>query len=183
MFVSQLKYFQKITLSRFIESQIQECAFRHLGVPDMGKLRDRFEGQKYYNSLRSKILSEFAFEKLLGLGDFDWEKRKERSSQESTYIFNNKKISLITFSKGNLPLFRPEYLDSTVFIYTRSDLNVYISGLATKKEIVKHCITPLNHNPMNRDYMELAVFKSFPTFKSKLQLLSLLEEIETTDKI
>ena len=77
--LNQLTHFKRVNIPKYIESKIQMTALNHLNLTDMGKLRDRMEGQIYYSKLRTDIFSEFAFENLIGIRKFDWEKRSIKS--------------------------------------------------------------------------------------------------------
>ena len=56
LILNQLTYFKRVSVPKYIESKIQMTALKHLDLSDMGKLRDRMEGQLYYNKLRTDIL-------------------------------------------------------------------------------------------------------------------------------
>ena len=67
LILSQLTHFKRVNIPKYIESKIQTTALKHLDLSDMGKLRDRMEGQFYYTKLRTDIISEFAFENSIKL--------------------------------------------------------------------------------------------------------------------
>ena len=86
LILSQLTHFKRVNIPKYIESKIQATALKHLDLSDMGKLRDRMEGQVYYSKLRTDIFSEFAFENIIGIRNFDWEKRSVKSFKRKKYI-------------------------------------------------------------------------------------------------
>lgn len=130
--LSQLVYFKRINIPKYIEANIQLTALKHLELPDMGKLRDRMEGDLYYSRLRNDIFSEYAFENLIGLRKFDWDKRTKKNYVRKKYVFENKTLNLIVFSENSLPKFSAEHVSNCIFVYVNTDSRVLVSGLATK---------------------------------------------------
>jgi len=168
--IKQVKHFNRIVIPKSIEPLIQECAIKHLGVRDIGKLRDKYEGQRYFDILRKDIISEFAFEKYLNLGKFDWKKRIAKNYLRRIYTFNDESIELINFTINSYPRFDPSKIKNTVFVYIKPDYRVYISGLATKQLILKKSVPPLEYNPLNRELQEIREFDTFIPFSSVKQL-------------
>lgn len=134
--LNQLIYFKRVNVPKYIEAKIQTTALKHLSLPDMGKLRDRMEGQSYYNKLRVDIFSEYAFENIIGIRNFDWEKRSIKSYKRKKYIFEDKVLDIITFVNNSLPKLSSEHVQNCIFVYINThDNKVLVSGLATKKHI------------------------------------------------
>ncbi|WP_096427929.1 hypothetical protein [Labilibaculum antarcticum] len=133
--INQLVYFKRVNIPKYIEANIQLIALKHLDLADMGKLRDRVEGDLYYSSLRNDIFSEYAFENLIGLRKFDWDKRTKKNYSRKKYIFEDKMLNLIVFVGDSLPKFSADHVSNCIFVYVNTDSRVLVSGLATKSMI------------------------------------------------
>ncbi len=145
---------------------IQECAFAHLNVRDMGMLRDKFDGQRYFDTLREDIISEFAFEKYINLEKFDWQRREKKSYRRKYYEFNGVTIELVSFNIGTTPKINPSKIDNVVFVCVKPDLRVYISGLANKDLIISRSIPIKPYFPLNPGLQEIKEFTGFILFKN-----------------
>ncbi len=179
--IRQIQYFNKVFVPKFIEAKIQECAIEHLGVRDIGKLRDKFEGQRYYDSLRLDIISEFVFEKFLDLGDFEWDKRRIKNYQRNSYEFGIHQIKVVNFSVGSFPKLNPQAISNIVFTYIKPDLKCYISGIGTREIISNISESPLEYNPLNPELKEIRDFKKLVPFEDLnglLQALKLHHDLE-----
>lgn len=130
--LSHLDYFKRYSVPKYIESRIQMIALNHLNLTDMGKLRDRMEGQIYYDKLKLDLYSEFAFENLIGIRKFDWDKRIYKNYKRRNYVFNDKELELILFDNEKLPKINKEKILNSIFVYVDGNNRVLVSGLASK---------------------------------------------------
>lgn len=101
----------------------------------MGQLRDRMEGQAYYDRLKVDILAEYAFEKLIGLTKFDWKKREVKSYKRKQYLFNNTPLKLLAFSGQEYPKISIKHLSNFVLVYVNPEQRVYVSGVALRSDV------------------------------------------------
>jgi hypothetical protein len=170
-----IKFFMPISIPRILDSDVQQCAIEHLNVRDIGQLRDKYEGQRYYEKLRMDIFSEYAFEKALEFGDFDWDYRKNKYYSRCTYDFNNNKVNLIHFTSDSLPLVDFNIIQNAVFVYIKPDYKVYLSGVATKKILIENTRSSSIYNPFNKNLKEVSNFKNFLPFKNKEELIRAVE--------
>lgn len=168
-FLKQLKYFKKVNIPKYIDVRIQETALKHLELPDMGKLRDRMEGQLYYDKLKNDIFSEFAFEYIIGLRKFEFEKRDEKFYKRKHYNFGDKTLSIITFTEETFPKISVDHVDNCVFINVNPELFAYVSGLATKS-IIKQ-FSEMNGSKI----IEISNFKGLKNFDTIEELVGNLE--------
>lgn len=132
-FINQIHFFKRVSVPIYIELKIQAIALEHLGLPHMGKLKDRMEGQLYYDKLKIDLLAEFSFEKVIGMKDFDWVKRENKNHLRKHYSFYGKPLQIVTFIDNDLPKQNQISCNNVVFAYVNPDNRVYISGLATKR--------------------------------------------------
>ncbi len=167
--LNQLTHFKRVNIPKYIESKIQMTALNHLNLTDMGKLRDRMEGQIYYSKLRTDIFSEFAFENLIGIRKFDWEKRSIKSYKRKKYIFENKVLNIIPFTNENLPKISAEHVKNCIFVYVNVDNRVLLSGLATKSYINEIA------SKKNSKIIEISDFQNLIDFTSVEDLVYKME--------
>lgn len=167
--LSQLSYFKRINIPKYIEAKIQMTALKHLDLSDMGKLRDRMEGQLYYSKLKNDIFSEYAFENIIGLKNFDWEKRSIKNYERKKYIFGDKVLNIILFDNDSLPQISTENVTNYIFVNVNIDYRVLLSGLATKGHI--NDIIAKNKSKI----IEITDFKNLIEFSSIDELILKME--------
>lgn len=167
--LKQLTYFNRVNVPKYIESKIQMTALNHLDLSDMGKLRDRMEGQSYYNKLKTDIVAEFAFESIIGIRNFDWEKRNIKSFERKKYIFENKELNIILFENENFPKINTEHINNYIFAYVNIENRVLLSRLATKSYIIEIAMKK------NEKIIEITDFQNLIEFSSIDDLISKME--------
>lgn len=167
--LSQLSCFKRVNIPKYIEAKIQITALKHLDLSDMGKLRDRMEGQFYYSKLKTDIFSEYAFENIIGIKNFDWEKRSIKNYERKIYIFGDKVLNVIPFDNDNLPQINTENVTNCIFVHVNIDNRVLLSGLATKSYINE--IVKKNKSKI----IEIDEFQNLIEFSSIDELISKME--------
>lgn len=166
--IKQLSYFKHIKVPLFNRNLIQACALNHLGLSDMGKLRDRMEGQNYYDKLEEDILAELAFESIVSEAKFDWNKRNVKTYIRKEYTLEGKKIRLITFSDESLPKLNINPNENYIFIFRYNEYKVLLSGLASYSDI------KANSTHLRKELYQVENFSEFRMFNNKEELLPLL---------
>ena len=169
LILKQLTYFNRINVPKYIEAKIQMTALNHLDLSDMGKLRDRMEGQSYYNKLKTDIFAEFAFESIIGIRNFDWDKRSVKSFKRKKYIFENKELNIILFENEDFPKINTEHINNYIFAYVNMDNRVLLSRLATKSCIIEIA------KKQNEKVIEITDFQNLIDFSSVDELISKME--------
>ncbi|QCX40044.1 hypothetical protein FF125_16925 [Aureibaculum algae] len=169
-FIKQISHFKTVKVPIYINVKIQECALNHLNLKDMGQLRDRMEGQMYYNKLRSNIMSEFALENILFKTSFDWDKRMDKSYKRKPYSIEDFKVHLITFNTNNFPKISVAHTNLCIMANATEDSKVYLSGLATK-ELIKS--SGLN---IRNDIFEMKSFDKLIPFSTQEDLIEVLNK-------
>lgn len=162
--LDQLEHFKIVKVPRYLTDKIQSCALNHLNLKDMGQLRDRMEGQLYYDKLKDDILAEYAFEKLCSKTTFDWDKRMNKRYKRKSYIIQDLKIQLITFNPLKMPKISLEHTNLCILVWVLENSKVYLSDLATKELFYKYGV-----NIRNNIY-ELKKFDKLIPFSSKKEL-------------
>ena len=166
--IRRIAHFQSVKIPRYIIGKIQDCALKHLNVKDMGKLRDRMEGQTYYERLMNDIIAEYAFENIIGLPNFDWEKRMVKSYKRKVYSFGNEQLNLINFCDNALPRFEKNEVDNGVFVFVNPDSKVLVSGLATRAELSAYARDKM------KGMAEFSNFEQLTPFSSVEELTALI---------
>ena len=161
-FINQIHFFKRVSVPRYIELQIQAIALKHLCLPDMGKLKDRMDGQLYYDKLKIDLLAEYAFEKIIGLKEFDWVKRENKNYIRKHYSFEGKPLQIVTFIEKDLPKEYQISCNNVVFAYVNIDNRVYISGLFTKK-VLRDLIN--NSKSSTREIVDFEKFINLQNFE------------------
>ncbi|WP_304518137.1 hypothetical protein [Cecembia rubra] len=167
--------FQKVEIPRYIEEKIQLCALNHLELEDMGKLRDKFDAQAYYDKLRIEILSEYAFEKFLDFNEFDWQSRMKKENKRLQYELEGKKIVLCPFTKDRKPKYVNETPANTILIYLKPERKVYIRGLLTFKTIENILKNSKEKNTSILGTVLEIEEKQIISFSSKAQLVDFIQ--------
>lgn len=166
--IQHIHLFTSFNVPRYITMEIQKCALHHLKLNDMGKLRDRMEGQQYYDNLKNDILTEYVFESLLYKRPYCWDKRMNKDYKRKIYNINNHRIRLISLRKGNYPKISLDHTDICVMGFAVEDTKVYLSGLANKEIIINNGL-----NFKNNIY-ELRSFENLLSFSTREELLELI---------
>jgi hypothetical protein len=171
MNLSILKYqdsFKLVKTPRYIDLKIQECALSHLNLKDMGQLRDKLDGQSYYNSLRRDIIAEYAFEKVLGIQPFDWNKRLSKAYQRKQYKFGDDQIAIVTFQGLDLPKLPYSSKNHVVLIFVNPGYGAYVCGLL----ISSYKKGDWKNNNLTLDSIDFEELKSFESVEELTNLLS-----------
>ena len=155
---SKISSFECVTYQQSIIVKIQECVLSHLGLPDMGKLRDKYEGQAYFEKIKKEIIAEFCFEKLTSLEPFNWEKRKKKTYSRLNYNIDGKKVLLVSFGSpdNKFPLLLPGSSDLYIFVYLPNNPKVYISNILSNEDLIKY--GNKISNPLYEKHLEFSNF-------------------------
>lgn len=167
--LKQLSDFKRVNVPKYIEARLQKSALKHLGLPDMGKLRDRMEGQLYYDRLKADIFAEYAFENLVGIKKFDWDKRDKKDYKRKQYQFKNKTLNLVTLIGDSFPKLSAEYAKASIFVYVNPENRVFVSGLATKKKLKEIA------KKQKSKIIEITEFSEFIDYSSIDELIHIID--------
>lgn len=127
--------YPKVSLSISLEKAVQQLAIEKLNVRDIGKLRDRFEGQAFLDNHLLKIGAYMAVLKFLSI------KLPKISSDllnlDMNVNFESKKLLIVACKAGNLPIIKESDLDKSVIIVIQSKpMNFSIAGIAPRELLV-----------------------------------------------
>ncbi|MBW7941003.1 MAG: hypothetical protein H3C64_01085 [Candidatus Kuenenia stuttgartiensis] len=147
-----MKFFQRNVTELFSYSpnlidveHVKHLAVEYLNVKDYFKLKDKFEGQLFYDKLLSRLFSIRTYEKYAKVILLP----KELDKNNVDYILSNKvgkelNIQIINFSMESN--FDKKYLmvSDSIFIYQRNERSYYYIGCIYLNEFDNPTIS-LNH--------------------------------------
>ncbi|MGF7075101.1 hypothetical protein [Mucilaginibacter sp. 3215] len=139
---------------------LKNIALKNLGIKNLNQLRDRFEGQVYFNNFLVRSYGEIALEKLLGTTNINAVRKANEKNYIPAFSLNGKKISLITFQFGELPRILNSNFDFAVFIAVNiGNRTCEILGFINQEKLIqlidRKSLSPLDE----KNY--LGVFKTF----------------------
>ncbi|PRY55492.1 hypothetical protein B0I27_101464 [Arcticibacter pallidicorallinus] len=120
-----------------IYQKLQHIALKHLNVTDMNKLRDRFEGQKFYHSFLIRSYAEVALEKLLNQATIDWTLKVDSKNYKPQFTYNGRSVELITASLDSYPTVPRGNYDIGIVAFINVDSrDVQILGFAPQETLI-----------------------------------------------
>jgi hypothetical protein len=127
--VSQRSKYEIINFGRNVILEIEKKVIQYLKLNSMNELRDKFEGQAFYNNYSTILLGEMAVKKKLGLNFL--ENGVKPNNKEAILILNGNEILIITSHYGEFPYINENEKRSVIFTIRKNDLSIWICGLAT----------------------------------------------------
>lgn len=122
--------FTAIKLGYTDQVKIREAVFEALKVKSMFELRDKFEGEAFFESFSKKIYGVMAVEKCLNIDVINWEQINPK-----TYIpeieINGTLYNVLTCGNGNLPLIERINKRPAIITVAMSDEYINICGVAS----------------------------------------------------
>ena len=109
-------------ISATLRLEVQKITAAHLGVSDFFQVRDRFEGQQYYNNLLLKISALYLIEKSTSLTLINWNVfSTERRLDLAFVTIRNTKYRLVPFFYGSLPAISNSWSEPLLLCAIRTD--------------------------------------------------------------
>lgn len=166
------KKFIPIKIGYSDKKKIQECTLELLELKDFGQLRDRYEGQMFYDRFTREMMSEIALEKLLDIKFIDWEAKRTIKGCPNVLIYNNLKVGVTANEFAEYPILIDEEITlPQVFTIKKGSDYIYICGLATTRILEENSKKiPLTPMALGRK----AIFTGF----DKLLMFDSTEKIE-----
>ena len=130
----KLKSFPFIRYSRYQIKDIDKLILSHLNLSDMGKLRDRFEGQSYYDKKSRIILAYLGVCKHLDITPLDVNEL-DLNLFVPYVTYNNIRFKIIISDFGEFPIIEKQAPEPFIFVIARSNLEFSIVGYCTEKEL------------------------------------------------
>lgn len=132
-----LRLYPQVRFSKTDEILIRNSAMNHLGLTNLNQMRDRYEGQAFFDKTMKNIGGLMALQKHLNVEIIDSDKVNLGDFQP--YIkLEGKKVDINVFDFGTLPLININDIKNPVFFIIQKDsLTFLLCGLASK-EVVKN---------------------------------------------
>lgn len=118
--INNLKY---IKIPRLTIEQINNLAISSLNVRDIGKLRDKHEGQLYLSILKLKIISLNIISLYYKMDILDWDRLHNKEFDNTLIFIDNKKYRIIPFFYGELPVIKENMIEHLVFCVINNDFS------------------------------------------------------------
>lgn len=151
----------KVSQRDFI--QLQRYAASHLGVKDIYSLKDKFEGERYYNEFLQRSFAELAFQDYTNIEHFDISD-KELKNFKPYFNLDGSEIQLISCDFEEYPRIPKGDYDSLVVCYVNiSTRQVWIIGSIDKEIAIDNSDQSLI-SPVYRK-ISYGVFKKFELLK------------------
>lgn len=137
----------------------------HLGLTNLNQMRDRYEGQAFFEKTMKNIGGLMSLQKHLNLELIDLDKVNLGDFQP--YIkLDGKKVNINVFDFGNLPLIKIKDIKNPVFFIIQKDsLTFLLCGLATKDVIKNNLIDTSVVQSSTDEYMDFVGFKFLEKIK------------------
>lgn len=131
-----LRTYPQIRLSRNDEVLIRDACMTHLGLTNLNQLRDRYEGQAFFDKTLMNFGGLLAIQKHLTLPLTDINEINLDGYQPKLKI-KGKIIDIIVFPFGTLPLINVnQIINSTFFVIQKDRVTFNLCGF-TDVEIIK----------------------------------------------
>ena len=159
-----LRSYPQIRFSKTDEVLIRNSAMNHLGLTNLNQMRDRYEGQAFFEKTMKNIGGLMSLQKHLNLELIDLNKVNLGDFQP--YIkLDGKKVNINVFDFGNLPLIKIKDIKNPVFFIIQKDsLTFLLCGLATKDVIKNNLIDTSVVQSSTDEYMDFVGFKFLENF-------------------
>lgn len=133
-----LNAFPRINIHKNYELKIQHRVLELLELKDMGQLRDKYEGERYYLTLLEKLAGIIALEKYLKIKLADIETISK--TYEPIIIINDIIIDIVIAPFGEFPLVDQNPNRPAIILLNKDNKTIYICGLATIDTLIKNLL-------------------------------------------
>jgi hypothetical protein len=139
---------------------LKTLALKNLGIKNINHLRDRFEGQAYFNNFLIRSYGEITLERYLTMPFIDSLRKENERNYTPSFKINTKKISLIVFTFGENPKILKRDFDLAIFIVVNLENRTgEILGFLNRQKLIelidRKVLSPLDEKS------HLGVFKTF----------------------
>jgi hypothetical protein len=115
-----LRTYPQIRFSRNDEILIGAESMKYLGLTNLNQLRDRYEGQAFFDKTLMNIGGLMAIQKHLKLPLIDI-KKIDLGGYQPKIVIDNKVIDVLVFEFGTLPLIDINEINNSVFFVIQKD--------------------------------------------------------------
>lgn len=153
-----LMVFPQIRISRIEEVSIRDEVIKHLGLKSLNEMRDRFEGQAFFDKTLTNLGGLIAVQKHLEMPIVDITKI-DLSNFSPKLNLDNRVLDIFVFEFGKLPMFDIDKLENEIFFVIQKDKTTFnLCGFSDIETIKKNTIE------VNTKTFSQEGFKSFIGF-------------------
>jgi hypothetical protein len=135
-----LRKYPQIRFTRNDEILIRDATVKHLGLDNLNQLRDRYEGQAFFDKTMMNVGGLISIQKHLNLPIVDFTKI-DLSNFQPKIELNEELIDIHVFEFGHLPIINIDKIERPVFFVIKKDrITFTICGLATKEVIENNLV-------------------------------------------
>jgi hypothetical protein len=154
-----LRLYKQIRFSKNEEILIRNSAMNHLGLTNLNQMRDRYEGQAFFEKTMKNVGGLLALQKFLKTDLIDFNKVNLTDFQPFIEI-DGKKIDIIVFDFGTLPLVKVNDIKNPIyFIIQKDSLTFLLCGYATIDIVNENLISTSIVKSSTEKYMSFIGFK------------------------
>jgi len=160
-----LRLYPQIKFTKNDEILIRESVMNHLGLTNLNQLRDRYEGQAFFEKTMKNIGGLMALQKILKTTLIDFS-NVDLTDFQPYIIIEGKRIDINVFDFGALPLIKVNDIKNpTYFIIQKDSLTFLICGYAVKNTIIDNLIETSVEKSNTEKYMHFTGFKFLEKIK------------------
>ena len=155
-----LRTYPQIRLNRGDEAWIRDVTMKQLGLDNLNQLRDRFEGQAFFDRTMMNVGGLISIQKHLNLRIEDITKL-DFSNFHPKLKINDEVVDVYVFKFGTLPLIDIDEINNTTFFVIQKDRVTFnLCGFTTKEIIKKNMIRTHIERSSQANNMNFIGFKS-----------------------
>jgi hypothetical protein len=154
-----MRLYPQVRVTRTNQVLIQNSVMKHLGLTNLNHMRDRYEGQAFFDKTMKNVGGLYSLQKYLKLETIDFDLINLDNFHPSIK-FGKENININVFDFGTLPLLnRKDFNKPTYFIIKKDSLTFLLCGLASKEVIKKNLIDTSKVQSGSDNFMNFTGFK------------------------
>ncbi len=120
--------------SRYDTNKIDDLVLKHFGLTDLGKLRDKFEGESFRLNKTKMLLSYISVCKYLNIKPIDYS-YLNLSEFNSIINYQGVKYKIIVSDFGSFPVIEKNETLPFIYVISKTTFNYKIVGYCTLKDL------------------------------------------------
>lgn len=155
----------QVRLTKTDEVLIRDSAMNHLGLTNLNQMRDRYEGQAFFEKTMKNVGGLNSLQKYLNIDIIDSNKLSLGDFQPYIMI-DGIKVNINVFDFGTLPQINIKNIKNPIFFIIQKDrLTFLLCGLASKDVIKNNLIKVSAVKSSTNKYMDFVGFKFLKKIK------------------
>lgn len=163
-----LRSYPQVRLNKVDEISIRDYTLSYLGLLNLNNLRDKFEGQAFFDKTMKNLGGLISCQRNLGISELEL-KKIDLNNYAPKLIFNDSMIDVQVFNFGTLPLIDIKKINKPVYFIIQKDSLTYIlCGLASIKTIKDNLIESTIVNSKSNENMHFTGFEFLKSTKKMM---------------